>query len=83
MSVSGNDSTGLQRFGLNGVAVHVEGGGSVLHAEGHLVPAQVHQSLHPLAGEDAAHRVSCRVYAPGAQGQGAVGAVKVHRELGV
>lgn len=74
---------GLQGFGLNGVAVHVERGGSVLHAEGHLVPAQVQQGFHPLPGENAAHQVCCGVYPPGTQGQAGIGAIEVYRELRV
>lgn len=82
VTVSGQNSTGLQGFGLNGAAVHMEGGGSLLYAQGHLVPTQVHQSLHPLTGENAAHQISFGVFPPGTQGQGAIVAVEVYRELG-
>lgn len=81
VSVGGNNSAWLQWLGLDGAAVHVEGGGLVLHAEGHLVPPQVHQRFHRLAVENAAHLAGCGVGAPGAQGQGAVGAAEVHGEL--
>lgn len=60
----------------------MEGGGFALHAEGHLVPAQVHQGLHPLPGENTAHQVSCGLYAPGTKGQGSIQAIEVYRELG-
>lgn len=82
VSVGGNNSAWLQGLGLDGAAVHVEGGGLVLHAEGHLVPPQVHQGFHRLAVENAAHLTGRGVGAPGAQGQGAVGAAEVHGELG-
>lgn len=81
VSVGGCDSTGLQGSGLDGVAVHKEGGGLALNAEGHLVPARVHQSLHGLPRENAAHRVSGGVGGHGPQGQGSVGAAEVHRQL--
>lgn len=82
VSVGGNKSAWLQGLGLDGAAVHVEGGGLVLHTEGHLVPPQVHQRFHRLAVENAAHFASRGVGAAGAQGQGAVRAAEVHGELG-
>lgn len=81
MSVSGGHSTGLQRFGLDGFAVHEKGGGVALYAEGHLVPARVHQSFHSLSGEKATRGVASWDGGPGPQGQGAVGAAEVHRQL--
>lgn len=82
VSVGGNNSAWLQGLGLDGAAVHVEGGGLVLHAEGHLVPPQVHQGFDRHAVENAAHLAGRGVSTPGAQGQGAVGATEVNGELG-
>lgn len=82
VSVGGDNSAWLQGLGLDGAAVHVESGGLVLHAEGDLVPPQVHQGFHRLAVENAAHLAGRGVGAPGTQGQGAVGAAEVHGELG-
>lgn len=81
VSVGGHRSSGLQRFGLDGAAVHVERGGAVLHAQGDLVPPQVHQRLHPLARENAARQIGGGVLASGAQGQAAIGTAEVHRDL--
>lgn len=61
----------------------MEGGGFALHAEGHLVPAQVHQGLHPLTGENAVHRVLGGLRGPRTERQGAIGAVEVYGELRV
>lgn len=82
VSIGGSDSTGRQRFDLDEVAVHKEGDGLALYAEGQFVPAHVHQSLHSLPREKATHRVARRVGRPGAEGQGAIGSAKLHRQLG-
>lgn len=68
-------------FGLHGDAVHEKGGGVTLYAEGNLVPAHVHQSFHSLSGEQATRGVGSWDGGPGKQGQGAIGAAEVHRQL--
>ena len=78
VSVNREDSSGLKGLCLDGAAVHVEGGGAVFHAQGQLVPAEVHEGLYPLPGENAADQVSRGVHPSGSNGQGAISSTQVH-----
>lgn len=83
VSVGGHLAAALQGLGLDGAAVHVERGVAVAHAQRHLVPAQVPQGLHALAGEHAAGvRLVRPAHAPRPQRQRALGSVEVQGELG-